>query len=44
LKTEAELSRAISSLATRMRISQQSRMTEKKTRPITLKRPWEDQD
>jgi hypothetical protein len=43
LKMQEREGRAISSLATRMRISQQSTMTEKKRKPaLTLPKPWEN--
>lgn len=42
LKMQEREGRAISSLATRMRISQQSTMSEKKRKPgLTLPKPWE---
>jgi hypothetical protein len=44
LKAEAEESRAIASLATRMRLSQQSTYDRKKSKPVTMRRPWEDRD
>jgi hypothetical protein len=42
LRSEEEQSRAIASLATRMRLSQQATYDAKKTKPtISPKKPWE---
>jgi hypothetical protein len=41
LRTERELSQAICSLATKMRISQQATMFRTKKRDLRLRRPWE---
>ena len=42
LQAEEVQSRAICSLATKMRISQQSSLDERKRKPMTMRRPWED--
>ena len=42
LKMQERESRAASSLATRMRISQQSTFDKEKKKPITMKKPWQN--
>ena len=41
LKMQEREGRALSSLATRLRITQQSTMSEKSKKPIQVKKPWE---
>jgi hypothetical protein len=41
LRAEEEQSRAIASLATRLRITQQSTYDKSKKKPLDVKRPWE---
>jgi hypothetical protein len=41
LRAEEEQSRAIASLATRLRITQQSTYDKSKKKPVDVKRPWE---
>jgi hypothetical protein len=41
LRTEAELSRVIAHLATKLRITQQSTFDDKKKKPVELRKPWD---
>jgi hypothetical protein len=41
LRTEAELSRIIVHLATKLRITQQSTFDERKKKPVALTKPWD---
>lgn len=41
LRSEEEQSRAIASLSTKMRISQQATIDKRKTKPVSAPKPWE---